>query len=68
MDNYSSHITTNFIIFCMEYLIDLLILFLYTLHLFQLLDIGVFAPLKHTLIKKTDIFSRFNYNRILYID
>ena len=46
--------TANFIAFCMEYLIDLFILFLYILHLFQLLDINVFAPLKRTLTEETD--------------
>ena len=60
--------TTNFIAFYMEYLIDLLILPSHTSHLFQPLNIGVFAPLKYALVKETDIISRFNYNRILYVD
>ena len=60
--------TANFIIFCMEYLIDLFILPLYTSHLFQPLDIGMFIPLKYTLVEKTDIISRFNYNRISHVD
>ena len=68
MNDHSSHMTINFITFCMEYLIDLLILSLYTSHLFQLLDVGVFAPLKRVLIKKIDIISRFDYNRISHAD
>ena len=43
--------TANFIAFCMKYLINLLILPLYTSHL---LDIGVFVLLKHTLIEEID--------------
>ena len=46
MNNYSSYIIVNFIVFCMEYLINLFILFLHILHLFQLFNIDVFAPLK----------------------
>ena len=47
--------TANFIAFCMEYLIDLFVLFPYTLHLLQLLDVNVFVLLKHTLIEKIDV-------------
>ena len=54
MDSYSSYMIANFIVFCMEYLIDLFILFLYILHLFQLLDVGVFVLLKYILIEETD--------------
>ena len=68
INNYSSHITTNFITFCMEYLIDLFILLSHTLHLLQPLDVGVFMPLKYILVKKTDIISRLNYSRILYVN
>ena len=60
--------TAYFIILYMEYLIDLLILLLYISYLFQPLDVGVFILLKHTLAEKTDIISRFDYNRILYAD
>ena len=59
---------TNFIAFYMEYLIDLFILPLHTSHLLQPLDVGVFIPLKHTLVKKTDIIFKFNCSRILYAD
>ena len=54
MDNYNSHMTTNFIAFYMKYLINLFILFLHILHLFQLFNVNVFALLKHALIEKID--------------
>ena len=55
MNNYNNYITANFIAFCMEYLIDLFILFLHISHLFQLFDVGVFVLLKCVLIEKIDI-------------
>ena len=54
MDSHNSHIIINFITFCMEYLIDLFILFPHTLHLLQLFNVNIFAPLKCTLIEETD--------------
>ena len=57
MDGYLSHVTANVITFCMQNAIDLFIMLLYYLHLLQLLDINVFAPLKHTLNKKIDAFN-----------
>ena len=65
MDSHSSHIIANFIAFCMEYLINLFILFLHILHLFQPLDISIFVLLKHILIKKIDAVFQFNFNYIL---
>ena len=46
--------TANFIAFCMEYLIDLFILFPHILHLFQPLNVSVFALLKCTLVEEID--------------
>ena len=60
--------TVNFIAFCMKYLIDLFILFPHILHLFQLLDVGVFAPLKCTLVEEIDIVFRLDSSRILCVD
>jgi len=64
MDGHSSHITANVIAFCMENVIDLLILPPYTLHLLQLLDVGVFAPLKRALALKTGAAMRLDPHRI----
>ena len=68
MDGHSNHIIVNIIAFCMTYLIDLFILFLHTSHLFQPLDVGVFAPLKCALAEETDTIFRFDSNRILHAD
>ena len=65
MDSHNSYMIANFIAFCMEYLIDLFILFLHILRLFQLLDVGIFALLKHVLTEETDVVFQFNFNHIL---
>ena len=52
--------TANFIAFYMEYLINLFILLPHTSHLFQLLDVNIFALLKHTLTKKINAVFQFN--------
>ena len=54
MNSYSSHMIVNFIVFCMEHLINLFILFPYILYLFHLFDVSIFVLLKHILIKKID--------------
>ena len=54
MNSYNNYIIANFIVFYMEYLIDLFILLPHILHLFQLFDVSVFALLKGTLIEKTN--------------
>ena len=55
MNSYNSYIIANFIVFCMEYLINLFILFLYILYLLQSFDVNVFALLKCILIKEINI-------------
>ena len=55
----------NFIAFCMEYLIDLFILFPHILHLLQLLDVSVFVLLKHALVEKIDAIFQLNFGRSL---
>ena len=64
MDNHSSHVTANVIAFCMQNAINLFIILLHCLHLFQLLDVGVFALLKHALNKKINAFNQYNSNCI----
>ena len=58
----------NFIAFCMKYLINLFILLPHILHLFQLFDVGVFAPLKCALIEETDAVFWFDFNCISHAD
>ena len=68
MDGHSSHMTANFIAFCMEYLIDLLILPPHISHLLQLLDVSIFALLKRTLAEETDAVFRLDFGRISRAD
>jgi hypothetical protein len=64
MDGHISHITANLIAFCMQNMIDLLILPPHTSHILQPLDISVFAPLKRALAYETDQTSRLDSSRI----
>ena len=48
----------------MKYLINLFILFLHILYLFQSFNVNVFTPLKHTLTEKIDAVFWFNFNHI----
>ena len=52
MNSHSSYITANVIAFCMQNIIDLFVLLLHCLHLFQLFNVGIFALLKYFLNKK----------------
>ena len=60
MDGHSSHVTANVIAFCMQNVINLFIMPPHCLHLFQLLDVGVFALLKCALSKETDAFNQYD--------
>ena len=64
MNGHSNHVTANVIAFCMQNAIDLFIMLLHCLHLFQLLDVGVFALLKCALSKETDAFNQYNSSHI----
>ena len=65
MDSHNDYMVMNFIVFCMEHLIDLFILFFHILHLLQLLDVGMFLPLKCALVDEIDINVRLDSNCIL---
>ena len=64
INNYLSYITANVIAFCIQNAINLFIMPLHCLHLFQFLDVSVFAPLKHALNKKTDAVNQYDLNCI----
>ena len=64
MDGHSSHVIVNVIAFCMQNVINLFIMLLHCSHLFQLLDVSVFAPLKRALNKKTDAFNQYESSHI----
>ena len=67
INDYSSYIIANVIAFCMQNVINLFIMLLHCLHLFQFLDVGVFVLLKYALNKKTNVVNQYDSNCILYI-
>jgi DDE superfamily endonuclease len=59
VDGYASHVTTKAIKFCLDHKIVLLCLLLYTTHILQLLDVGIFALLAALYKKRVCKRSRF---------
>ena len=68
LDGHSSHITANFIAYCMNNQIDLLVLPPHTSHMLQPLDISIFQPLKRALATETDRLAALNSGRIPRIE
>jgi hypothetical protein len=64
LDGHSSHITANFIAYCMDNKIDLLVLPPHTSHVLQPLDISIFQPLKRALATETDRLAALDSGRI----
>jgi DDE superfamily endonuclease len=64
LDGHSSHMTANFIAFCMDNAIDLLILPPHCTHVLQPLDISLFSPLKRALAVETDAVAELDHGRI----
>jgi len=63
MDGHSSHITADFIAFCIDNAIDILILPPHCSHTLQPLDVSVFSPLKKALAAETDKLTRLDPGR-----
>jgi DDE superfamily endonuclease/Tc5 transposase DNA-binding domain len=63
-DGHGSHIQANFIAYCMENDIDLLILPPHCSHVLQPLDVGVFAAFKRRYTGETAAISRLSSQRI----
>lgn len=63
MDGHASHITASFLSFCVQHLIDVVILPPHTSHVLQPLDVSCFAPLKRALAKHADALSRLDTGR-----
>jgi hypothetical protein len=68
MDGHSSHITANFIAYCIDKAIDMLILPPHSSHILQPLDISIFAPLKRALAAETDAVSQLDSGRISRVE
>ena len=64
MDSHNSHITVNFITYCMKHIIDLFILLLHTSHFLQLFNVNIFVLLKYVLIEEIDAISKHNFEHI----
>ena len=63
-DGHGSHIRADFIAYCMENDIDLLIMPPHCSHLLQPLDVGVFSAFKRAHSNETDKTSRLSTQRI----
>jgi uncharacterized glyoxalase superfamily protein PhnB len=63
-DGHGSHIQADFIAYCMDHNIDLLIMPPHCSHLLQPLDVGVFSGFKTAHSKQTDRVSRLSSQRI----
>ena len=63
-DGHGSHIRADFIAYCMENKIDLLIMPSHCSHILQPLDIGVFSAFKRRHTSGTDAISRLSSQRI----
>ena len=71
IDGHSSHITAPFIHFFMDHNILVLLLPLHLSHLIQLLDIGIFSPLKQRIseeLKKILYYSYSNTKKFEQVD
>jgi len=68
MDGHRRHITANVIEYCVQHMIELIILPPHTSHVLQPLDVSVFLPLKRALAAETDAASRLDSGRISWIE
>ncbi|OCK91280.1 uncharacterized protein K441DRAFT_730483 [Cenococcum geophilum 1.58] len=61
MDNYSSHLTWQFVKYALAHKIVLVALPPYSTHKLQPLDVGYFGPLSHYYGKQVDDFCRYSH-------
>ena len=67
-DGHDSHVSADFVSFCIHNCIDLLLLPPYSSHLLQPLDIRVFSPLKQAISKQTSYFVCNEISRIQKVE
>ena len=67
-NGYDSHITTGFILHCIQNNIILMILPLHSSHVLQPLDVGYFGPLKMALLSQIDHLIHMSISRIQNIE
>ena len=68
LDGHGSHLTSQFIAYCLRNSIDLVVLPPHSSHRLQPLDVGVFGPLKRALAEKTHALSRLDSSRISRVE
>ena len=68
LDGHGSHVKANFIAFCVEHAIDLLVLPAHSSALTQPLDVGIFRPLKGAMNDQSDAMARTDPGRVQKVD
>jgi hypothetical protein len=68
IDSYSSHITAQFIAFCITSKIDLFLLLPHSLHKTQPLNLSIFRPLKTALNLEVDRIFRHSTMQLLHVE
>jgi hypothetical protein len=67
-DSHDSHISADFVSFCIQNRVDLVFLPPHSSHLLQLLDVGVFAPLKRAISIQTSRLIRSGISRVQKVE
>ena len=68
LDGHGSHLTSQFIAYCLNSAIDIVVLPPHSSHILQPLDVAVFGPLKRALADETDSLSRLDPGRISRVE
>jgi hypothetical protein len=63
-DGHDSHVSADFVSYCIHHHIDLVLLPPHSSHLLQPLDVGVFAPLKRAMSNQMSRFLRSGIQRM----
>jgi hypothetical protein len=67
-DGHDSHVSADFVSFCIQHRIDLILLPPHSSHLLQPLDVGVFSSLKRAISKQISRFLRSGIRRIQKVE
>ena len=67
-DGHDSHISADFVAYCIHHRIDLILLPPHSSHLLQPLDVGVFSPLKRAVSTQISRFIRNGVTRIQKVE
>src|SRR5437764_14559710 len=67
-DGYNSHISAEFVRYCIDYDSFILLLVLHSSYLMQPLDVRVFGPLKHAMSAQLDRVFRTGISRLQKVE